>query len=151
MPHTNDPVVQFSQDVHGSGLAPMRGPHASGLLMGLNLQEKGSNMYDFTEEEAWEVYQEEPVKPCPKCDGGTVRIVDECSGYPGEYFTVWECDACGYKEMEQEPLYDGLCENCGEQRPITDADSSGVKYGQCRKCHGLIADVWNPAPDVFKV
>jgi len=84
--------------------------------------------------------------PCPKC-GGPLEI-NEYKGYPGEYFEIMTCKVCGFKEEEYHTP-DSKCDICGEPRPIIDADFSGPVYGQCRQCHGLIADVWNPKPDVF--
>lgn len=89
---------------------------------------------------------------CPDCN--------EPGRYEGEthamgaHFESYRCVKCNQQFINDisDPM-EGICTNCGNKKPIVDADYNGPVYGQCRnpKCFAEIADVWNPKPDVFLV
>jgi len=89
------------------------------------------------------------VMVCEKC-GLPMSFIDEQEAM-GDSFEIYRCKNDHQKVLNTTPP-PPKCEICGNTRPIIDADESGPQYGQCRNvdCHAQIADVWNPAPDVYR-
>ena len=96
----------------------------------------------------WKLRRElDEIEVCEKC-GEPMRFVSEGSALG----TDWVLFRCMKKHEYVKDVSDpmrGMCRTCNIPLPVIDADYNGPHYGQCRKCFGEVADVWNPAPDVF--
>ena len=105
----------------------------------------------------WRVIKEfENLNPCQAegCNGFMFYIGDQSA--MGNDFEIHECTVCKQRDVIDITPPPPTCGNCGEVLPVVDADYNGLSYGQCRgkgkdgrPCHGWIADVYNPQPDVF--
>jgi hypothetical protein len=95
----------------------------------------------------WKLRRElDEMVVCDKCHQ-PMRIVSAGSALG----TDWELYRCTKKHEYVKDATDptkGMCATCNIPLPVIDADYNGPKYGQCHKCFGEVADVWNPAPDV---